>query len=188
MRMRASAAPVVDDVDDSLLVWARRVVDTGANAMVRGQKWSREQLAEAFSAALVAEREGLTFARRLNAQITVDETSKEQQLEAAKATFELVRGEMEKDAKRAAKLEQKCILLTAGLQKRNGELCNKLKRTVEEVKALSTEAASYAVLHVQEERAAPNRIEYWLELVEAARTREKLLQEKFETLTRQLNA
>ena len=41
-------------------------------------------------------------------KISVDEASKEQQLEAAKATFELVRGEMEKDAKRAAKLEQKC--------------------------------------------------------------------------------
>jgi pre-mRNA-splicing factor CDC5/CEF1 len=156
--------------------------------MLREQNVSREDFAEAFSAALVAERKKLIFVPSLNAQISVDEASKEQQLEAAKATFELVRGDMEKDAKRAAKLEQKCILLTAGLQKRNGELCNKLKKTVEEVKALSTEAASYAVLHVQEERAAPNRIEYWLELVEAARTREKLLQEKFETLTRQLNA
>jgi pre-mRNA-splicing factor CDC5/CEF1 len=121
-------------------------------------------------------------------QIPIDEASKEQKLEAAKATFDLVRGEMEKDAKRAAKLEQKCTLLTAGLQKRNGELCRALKKTVEEVKSLCTEAASYAVLHVQEERAAPSRIEYWLELVEAARAREKLLQEKFETLTRQLNA
>ena len=185
---KSKSAPALEDFDESLLVAARRLVDTEADEMLREQNVSREDFAEAFSAALVAERKKLIFVPSLNAQISVDEASKEQQLEAAKATFELVRGEMEKDAKRAAKLEQKCILLTAGLQKRNGELCNKLKKTVEEVKALSTEAASYAVLHVQEERAAPNRIEYWLELVEAARTREKLLQEKFETLTRQLNA
>ena len=60
----------------------------------------------------------------------------------------------------------KCSLLTAGLQKRNSELCKKLKKTVEEIKSLATEAASYTILHVQEQRAAPNRIEYWLDLIQ----------------------
>ena len=152
------------------------------------QKTTREDFTDAFVAALADERKKLIFVPSLNAQISVDDATKDQRLEAAKATFDRVRGDMEKDAKQAAKLEQKCSLLTAGLQKRNGELCKKLKKTVEEIKSLATEAASYTILHVQEQRAAPNRIEYWLDLIQTARAREQKLQQKFETLSRQVNA
>ena len=42
-----------------------------------------------------------------------------------------------------------------------------IEKTVEEIKSLATEAASYIILHVQEQRAA-NRIEYWLDLIQTA--------------------
>jgi len=182
------AAPMIEDFDESLIVDARRLVDAEAEEMLREQNITRDAFAEAFAASLAREHKRLIFVPSVKRRIPVEELSTEQRLEAAKATFDSLRSEMEKDAKRASKLEQKCNLLTAGLQKRNEELCRKLKKTVDEIKSLTIEAESFAMLHVQEQRAAPNRIEYWLDLVTAAREREKLLQDKFGALTRELNA
>jgi pre-mRNA-splicing factor CDC5/CEF1 len=185
---KPTACAPLEDFDESAVIAARNLITTEADAMLQELNLTREDFATVFSEALAKEHKNRIFVPSANAQISVDEATKEQQLEAAKATFERVRAEMEKDAKRAAKLEQKCSLLTTGLQKRNKELCKGLRKTIDEIKSLATEAQSYAMLHVQEERSAPSRIEYWLELVEAARAREKVLQSKYETLTRQLSA
>jgi len=183
---KPKSTPAIEDFEESAIVAARGLIDAEADEMLREQKLTREDFADMYSQALDIERTKMIFVPSLNASVNAKEATKDQQLEAAKAAFENVRSEMEKDAKRAAKLEQKCSLLTAGLQKRNGELCKKLTNAVAELKTLITEANSYAVLHVQEQRAAPNRIESWLELVENAREREKKLQDKFETLSRQV--
>ena len=185
---KPKSAAALEDFDESYIDSARKLIEAEADEMLREQQTTREDFTEVFAEALADERKKLIFVPSLNAQISVDDATKDQRLEAAKATFDRVRSDMEKDAKRAAKLEQKCSLLTAGLQKRNGELCKKLKKTMEEIKTLATEAASYAILHVQEQRAAPNRIEYWLDLVQTARAREQQLQKKFEALSRQVNA
>ncbi|CEF97830.1 Domain of unknown function DUF3351 [Ostreococcus tauri] len=178
----------IEEFDESLMTNARELIEAEAQEMLREQNSSREDFADAFIAALVEERKKNIFVPSLNSNISVDEATEEQRLEAAKACFESLRRDMEKDAKRASKLEQKCNLLTAGLQKRDGELRQKLKKTVDEIQSLAIEAESFAMLHEQEQRAAPERIEYWLELVQAARAREKLLQEKYSQLTRELNA
>jgi len=180
-------APALEDFEESYLVSARSLIDAEADEMLRDQKLSREEFARIYSEALDAERNKFIFVPSLNANVCIDDTSHDQRLEAAKATFENVRGEMEKDAKRAAKLEHKCNLLTAGLQKRNGELSKKLTNTVAELKTIITEANSYEILHEQEQQAAPERIEYWLDLVEKVRKREKTLQDKFEELSRRVS-
>ena len=99
---------------------------------------------------------------------------------AAAAEHERLRTEMEKDAKRAAKLEQRVSMLTAGLQKRSGELSSKLGDLCAQLATSEEEKASYENLYAQEQRAAPRRIEELMELVLAAAAREKGLQEVYE--------
>jgi pre-mRNA-splicing factor CDC5/CEF1 len=107
---------------------------------------------------------------------------------AAAAEHERLRAEMERDAKRAGKLEQKVTLLTAGLQKRSGELASKLGELATALATAEEERASYGNLHEQEQRAAPRRMESLMELVSTATERERGLQAMYQTRASELAA
>lgn len=107
---------------------------------------------------------------------------------AAAAEHERLRAEMERDAKRAAKLEHKVGLLTAGLQKRSGELAAKLTELAQQLATAEEEHASYLVLHDQEQRAAPARMEQLMELTKAAAERERGLQAAYQSRSEELSA
>ncbi len=95
---------------------------------------------------------------------------------ASTAEHSRIRAEMEKDAKRAAKLEHKVGVLTAGLVKRSGVLGVELVRLQREALAAGEEKAAYAGLHEQEQRTAPMRMETLMALAAGAREREAKLQ------------
>ena len=106
---------------------------------------------------------------------------------AATAEHERLRAEMERDAKRAGKLEHKVSLLTAGLQKRSADLATKLVDIAAQLVTAEEERASYGMLHDQEQRAAPRRMETMMELVKAATEREKELQAKYQSWSEELS-
>ena len=95
---------------------------------------------------------------------------------ASTAEHSRIRAEMEKEAKRAAKLEHKVGVLTAGLVKRSGVLGVELVRLQREALAAGEEKAAYAGLHEQEQRTAPMRMETLMALAAGAREREAKLQ------------
>ena len=109
-------------------------------------------------------------------------------VEAASAEHERLRAEMERDAKRAGKLEHKVGLLTAGLQKRSAELAAKLADVAAQLATAEEERASYYNLHEQEQRAAPRRMESLMELVSAATERERGLQAAYQSRADELSA
>ena len=98
---------------------------------------------------------------------------------AAAAEHSRLRAEMEKDAKRAAKLEHKVELLTAGLRKRAEALGAQLVDLGAKIAEAEEERAAYGALHEQEQRAAPRRMEELMELTASASARERGLQETY---------
>eukprot|EP00887_Chlorella_sp_A99_P003055 scaffold9.g3055.t1 len=75
------------------------------------------------------------------------------------AEFEGVRKEMEKEAKRAAKLEQKVAVVTGGLAARQEKLRAEAEEAWQALASARMELTCFRRLHEQEQRAAPDRIE-----------------------------
>ncbi len=100
------------------------------------------------------------------------------------AEYDAARSEMEKEAKRAAKVDQKANILVGGLQQRDVALRAKLTDLAEQLESAKIELACYQALKERELRAAPERIEKALDLVQAQRQREADLQEKYKALLR----
>ena len=90
--------------------------------------------------------------------------------------FESVRGEMERQAKRAAKLEQKLGLLLGGLQRRDSELGTRAVELWGQVKDAAQELACFQALRERELRAAPERLEALAELHGEQQAKERDLQ------------
>jgi len=98
---------------------------------------------------------------------------------AMQAEFEGLRKDMEREAKRAGKLEQKAGLVTGGLVARQDRLRSEVEEGIKSAAAVKVEIACYKVLHEQEQRVAPERIEALQALVSAASAKEAALQARY---------
>ncbi|KAH7615691.1 hypothetical protein Ndes2526B_g09533 [Nannochloris sp. 'desiccata'] len=98
---------------------------------------------------------------------------------ALQADFEGVRKEMEREAKRAAKLEQKVGVVSGGLMTRQQRLSGEVEGTMKELVAAEIELKCFQALHEQEQRAAPDRMEAFHALVAAQAKKESELQERY---------
>ncbi|GAB4822419.1 hypothetical protein N2152v2_009465 [Parachlorella kessleri] len=98
------------------------------------------------------------------------------------AEFEGVRREMEREAKRAAKLEQKAAILTGGLAGRQDKLKGEAEEAFRALQGALVELECFKALHEQEQRAGPERIEGLQELVRAQLEKESVLQERYKQL------
>ncbi|EFJ42818.1 hypothetical protein VOLCADRAFT_107065 [Volvox carteri f. nagariensis] len=107
-------------------------------------------------------------------------------IESIKCEFEFVRGDMEREARKAAKLEAKLGLLLTGLQRRHGELSGRIGELWGQVRDAAQELACFKALHERELHAAPERLEALGELLSAAQRREVELQERYKALTRRM--
>ncbi|GLI69273.1 hypothetical protein VaNZ11_013849 [Volvox africanus] len=104
-------------------------------------------------------------------------------IESIKSEFEFVRGDMEREARKAAKLEAKLGVLLGGLQRRQGELSGRVGELWAQVRDAAQELVCFKALHDRELRAAPERLEALGELLSSAQRREAELQERFKALT-----
>lgn len=109
----------------------------------------------------------------------VRDASHDEKLASMKADFDSVRKEMSKEAKRAAKLENKVGLLTAGLNVRNGKIIGEAQDAWSAHEQHLTDVLSFKALHEQEQLIAPMRLESLQEMVSFQRKREKDLQERY---------
>ena len=96
-----------------------------------------------------------------------------------RAAFEIARAEMERQARRAAKLDARAVVTTTGYQRRAEELQSRLEKAVASVASRSAELAAFQCLHSQEVRAAPLRIEALAGEVEAQAARGAALQARY---------
>ena len=90
---------------------------------------------------------------------------------------------MEKEAKRAAKLEQKVNVVTAGLSSRQQRLAGEMETITKELAGTGIELRCFQALHEQEQRAGPDRMEVLQALVATQAKRETDLQQRYREAT-----
>jgi pre-mRNA-splicing factor CDC5/CEF1 len=100
--------------------------------------------------------------------------------------FQFTRSEMERQARRAAKLDARAAVITSGYHRRSEELQVRLEKAVTAIFTRSAELAAFQCLHAQEVRAAPLRIEALASEVEEQLHRERELQERYRKAARSL--
>lgn len=98
---------------------------------------------------------------------------------ALKHEFEGVRKEMEREAKRAGKLENKLKVLLGGLIQRHDRLLDEISTVGQGLSHAAISLNCFRTLHESEQRAAPERMEALQELVNAQLRREAGLQERY---------
>jgi len=103
----------------------------------------------------------------------------EDRLSAAQFEFEGTRKEMEKESKRAAKLESKAGMLIGGLLARHGKLKEEAEQAWQQAESSEIELEAFKQLHAQEQNAAFVRMEELQDLVRAQLKKEKELQERY---------
>jgi pre-mRNA-splicing factor CDC5/CEF1 len=102
-------------------------------------------------------------------------------------TFNGLKEQMTKEAKRANKLEKKLQTLTAGYQKRAQQLIDDIQATHSETETKTQELKCFSALQAQEQAALPSRLATLQEEVDIAQKREAQLQRDFKEKMDQLN-
>jgi pre-mRNA-splicing factor CDC5/CEF1 len=105
-----------------------------------------------------------------------------------KGDFERAKADMEKDAKRAAKLEEKVKLLTGGFAARASKEGARAAAAHEAAAQAALTKCCYQVLQARERTAAAARVAALKAEVEEQREKEKTLQHKYEVLQQELAA
>uniref|UniRef100_A0A1D2A2M5 Cell division cycle 5-like protein n=1 Tax=Auxenochlorella protothecoides TaxID=3075 RepID=A0A1D2A2M5_AUXPR len=95
------------------------------------------------------------------------------------ARFDHARHEMEREARRAAKLEARAGLLTAGLAARGGRLAEEAAGATRDLAAAALDLACFGELAAREAEAGPARVAELAALVAAQRAREAALQDRY---------
>mmetsp|Transcript_23430 Transcript_23430/g.51433 ORF Transcript_23430/g.51433 Transcript_23430/m.51433 type:complete len:829 (+) Transcript_23430:239-2725(+) len=108
-----------------------------------------------------------------------------ERVESLKSEYDNLRSEMEREAKRAAKLEQKVNILLGGLQQRHSKLRPQLEDLWGQLQTAQMELACFQALKERELRTAPERLEKAQELVQKQQERERDLQDRYKALTRE---
>ena len=110
------------------------------------------------------------------------------QLQSAQQQLQLVKNFMERDAKKAAKLEKKLDVTLGGYKKREGALRAELLRLQQELQQKTIEAACFAKLHSNEALAVPQRLSQMAALVSEQTAREAELQARYKQLSAERQA
>merc|ERR1712129_637376 len=107
---------------------------------------------------------------------------KPQRLEAATHTFKMAEAQLQKEAKRAKKLEDKLERVLGGYINKSKQSAQKLATFAEERETTATEIEVFQTLAAREDRAIESRVEELRECVEAEKSRNAKLQTRFKDL------
>eukprot|EP00955_Chlamydomonas_euryale_P051843 354986-Chlamydomonas_euryale.AAC.1 len=177
--------PPMAPLDDGALSAARALLDAEA-AYVRHAMGHAAAAPSAYAEAAATLSRDFVYVpskRRYERAASVTNTDR---LDAVRAEYDAARREMEREARRAAKVEAKALVLIGGLVKRDAAGRAMLSELSEQVAAARIELECFRALQAREVVAAPERIEAALALTEQQREREAVLQERYKGLNREL--
>lgn len=133
----------------------------------------------------VALKEGLeqfTFLPQAKRYVDWRVTSKEDRLEAAKHTFELMEAQVQRESKRAKKLEDKLERTLGGYAAKAKQSADKARALHEERETIDVETEVFRTLANREEKAIESRVEELREDVEREKQRNAKLQNRYKNL------
>ena len=173
------AAPALPRLDDALLERAREMLREEEETVKAEAGTEGADLAGVLKACR-AELVWLPSQQRWARDSTLSEADR---VEVEKARFEAYRAELAGSAKKALKLEQKVTLLCAGHMQRAKDLAAQISKSSEEEAEVRREIVALRMLHEQEQRAAPLRIEGIMAELAEVEAREEALQQRYALLS-----
>ena len=111
-----------------------------------------------------------------------------ERLEAAKHEFHALLEAMQREARRASRLEENVAVLSKGLQSRNSDLCGQLGEALADLDEAKKLFSVYRMLGGYEEVSGPARVEALKREVEQQKEKESRLQARFGYLRSQLSS
>lgn len=167
--------------DDEILQGSRDLLETETHA-VRAAMGHGDIDETEYAAVWEAVNRDVMYVPSQGRYMRASALSAAEKIASLQSDFESVRKEMEKEAKRAAKLEQKVGILTNGLSNRLDSLKGDVEKHIKELGVSEIELRCFEALHEQEQHVAPERIEALQALVNAQAERERALQERYKSL------
>ena len=181
------ARSIENDYDVEELQEAKLLLEEEA-ADVRRELGLAEVDTDAVVEALRVAQAGTVFVPSQDRRLTEAELSPGQRLEAAKHEFQVLLQAMQREARRASRLEEKVAIVTKGLQGRHVELCGRLEAAWADLDKAKSQFGVYRMLQGYEEASGPARVEALKGEVAHQKEKEARLQERFGSLRSQLSS
>ncbi|GFR40753.1 hypothetical protein Agub_g1364 [Astrephomene gubernaculifera] len=179
----AGPAPPLEEFEAEEIKLAEQLVEKEVSFLRAA--WGHASLApEEYTEVWLAAHRDLIFLPARQRYERAASATNVDRIDSLKSEFECVRGDMEREARRASKLEAKLGLLLGGLQRRHAEISSRGAELWGQVRDAAQELVCFKALHERELRAAPERLEALVELLTAAQRTEAQLQERYKSLTR----
>lgn len=177
----AADVPPIEAFEEEELAVASQLLRSEAEFVRKAMTHGDLGLPE-YSAAWEAVAKDIIFVPAQQRYTRAASATAQDRVASLQAEFDGVRKEMEKEAKRAAKLEQKVGIVTGGLVSRQDKLRKEAEEAWQKLREATTELECFRALHENEQRSAPDRIEALQALVAAQSQKEQDLQERFKAL------
>ncbi|KAG1672528.1 hypothetical protein FOA52_002837 [Chlamydomonas sp. UWO 241] len=176
--------PTLAPLSDEALASARKLLDAEAS-FVRHAMGHAGTHPDAYAEAWASLAKDFVYVPSKRRYERAASCTNTERLEGVKAEYDAARSEMEREARRAAKVEAKVNILVGGLVSREAEKRAKLLELQAALESAAVELQCFRALAEREARAAPKRLEGVRRLVQAQKVREGELQERFKLLTRE---
>ncbi|KAH7299719.1 hypothetical protein KP509_24G026000, partial [Ceratopteris richardii] len=173
--------PEIDDLEDDELKEAANMIDEEAK-FLRTAMGHTDASIEDYVEARDANVEDLMYFPSRQAYNSASVASNTERISAFQYEFEMIKRHMEGETKKAVRSEQKLKILTQGYQMREETLWKQIEALFKEADTLATELESFRMLFMQEQFAAPSRIESLRGAVKQQNENERVLQRKYENL------
>ncbi|XP_043691928.1 cell division cycle 5-like protein [Telopea speciosissima] len=177
----AVSVPEIEDFDEDELKEADSFIQEESQFLRVAMGHENESFNEFIEAHKTSLKDLMFFPTR-NAYGLSSVAGNMEKLAAMQNEFENVKKKMDDEAKMAQRLEQKIKLLTHGYQMRAGKLWSQIEATYKQMDTAGTEVQCFQALQKQEQLAAVNRINRFLEEVKKQQELEKTLQRRYEKM------
>ncbi|KAI3429454.1 hypothetical protein D9Q98_005547 [Chlorella vulgaris] len=177
----ADAGPAIDQFEEEELAAASQLLRSEVDFVRQAMNHSELETSD-YAAAWEAVAKDIIYVPSQQRYTRAASATNSDRIASLQAEFDAVRKEMEKEAKRAAKLEQKAGLVTGGLTKRQQKLLGETDEAWAALQSAATELECFRLLHEAEQRSAPDRIEALQALVAVQSMREGDLQGRYRRL------
>ena len=178
---------IENDYDAEELREAKLLLEEEA-ADVRSELGLAEVDTDAVVEALRVAHAETVFVPSKDRRLPEAELSSAERLEAAKHEFQALLQAMQREARRASRLEEKVAIVTKGLHGRHVELCGRLETAWADLDKAKSQFGVYRMLQGYEEVSGPARVEALKGEVAQLKEKEARLQERFGSLRSQLSS
>lgn len=172
------------ELADEEMARARKIAEQEAAVQREALGWTEGPPMDEVTKTLQEQASHFLYLPSSKSYVDVKSVPKAEKIASLKAQFEKIRGQLERDSKKAQKLEQRTGLLTNGYATKVKGSQKRIDKLHEDRSQLRHELEVFRVLAEQEQGATTARVEAAKELADKEKSRNKRLQTKYAALLR----